>query len=288
MRKMLVSVYQFCFRMLEGSGVGRFALVRRANDFLVRSLKQTYAEVQGHKMYLDANDSLALSVNGVYEPFETELLRKLVKPGDTVLDIGANIGYYTLILAELVGATGKVYAFEPEPTNFELLRRNVELNGYKNVVLVRKATSNKNGSLRLYLCEDNKAMHRVYESHYCGDGYVEIEAVRLDDYFAGRDERIDFIKIDIEGAEYAALEGMQTLLRKNSRAKLVTEYTPLAIKEFGVEPQEYLRLLKDFGFEFQRIDETNNRVEPTDMRHLVETYTPDKEFVINLLCTREA
>ncbi|HEY1404657.1 MAG TPA: FkbM family methyltransferase [Pyrinomonadaceae bacterium] len=287
MRKMLLSVYQYCFKMLIGSGIGRFAFVRGANDLLVKSFKQTYAEVDGHKMFLDATDSLALSVNGVYEPFETELLHRLVKPGDTVLDIGANIGYYTLILARLVGEHGKVYAFEPDPTNYELLRRNIELNGYKNVVPVMKATSNKNGTLRLYLCQDNKAMHRVYESQYC-DGFIEIEAVRLDDYFAGREENIDFIKIDIEGAEYAALEGMTTLLRKSRRATLVTEYTPIAIKEFGIEPQEYLRLLMGFGFKFERIDEDSHRVEPTGIDHLVEIYTPDKEYVINLLCTREA
>jgi FkbM family methyltransferase len=287
MRKRLLSVYQYCFKMLIGSGVGRFAVVRGANDFLVKSFKQTYAEVQGHRMFLDAADSLSLSVNGAYEPFETELLHSLVKPGDTVLDIGANIGYYTLILARLVGERGKVYAFEPDPTNYELLKRNIALNGYKNVVPVMKATSNKNGTLRLYLCRDNKAMHRVYDSQYC-DGFIEIEAIRLDDYFAGREEKIDFIKIDIEGAEYAALEGMATLLGKSRRAILVTEYTPIAIKEFGIEPQEYLRLLMDFGFKFERIDEEHKRIEPTDMSRLVETYTPDKEYVINLLCTREA
>ncbi|HLL16136.1 MAG TPA: FkbM family methyltransferase [Pyrinomonadaceae bacterium] len=287
MRKRLLSVYQYCFKMLIGSGVGRFAVVRGANDFLVKSFKQTYAEVQGHKMFLDAADSLSLSVNGAYEPFETELMHSLVKPGDTVLDIGANIGYYTLILARLVGERGKVYAFEPDPTNYELLKRNIALNGYKNVVPVMKATSNKNGTLRLYLCRDNKAMHRVYDSQYC-DGFIEIEAVRLDDYFAGREEKIDFIKIDIEGAEYAALEGMATLLGKSRRAILVTEYTPIAIKEFGIEPQEYLRLLMDFGFKFERIDEEHKRIEPTDINRLVETYTPDKEYVINLLCTREA
>jgi FkbM family methyltransferase len=287
MRKMLLSIYQYCFKMLIGSGIGRFAFVRGANNFLVKSFKQTYAEVQGHKMFLDATDSLSLSVNGIYEPFETELLHRLVKPGETVIDIGANIGYYTLILARLVGERGKVYAFEPDPTNYELLKRNIELNGYKNVVPVMKATSNKNGTLRLYLCRDNQAMHRVYESQYC-DGFIEIEAVRLDDYFAEREEQIDFIKIDIEGAEYAALEGMTTLLRRSQRATLVTEYTPIAIKEFGLEPQEYLRLLMNFGFKFKRIDEENNRVEPMDIDQLVEIYTPDKEYVINLLCTREA
>lgn len=288
MRQLLLSAYKFCFRALDGSGVGRFAFVRGVNDFLVKSFKKTYAEVQGHKMYLDANDSLSLSVNGVYEPVETELLKKLVKPGDTVLDIGANIGYYTLILAGLVGDGGKVYAFEPDPTNYDLLRRNVELNGYKNIVLVQKATSNQNGSLRLYLCADNKAMHRVYASQYCEDDFVEIEAVKLDDYFAGRDEQIDFVKIDIEGAEYAAIEGMRSLLGKNERLKLVTEYTPVAIKEFGIDPPEYLRLLADCGFGFSLIDEEHDRLTPMDVRQVAETYRPDKEHVINLLCTKEA
>jgi tRNA G37 N-methylase Trm5 len=121
--------------------------------------------VQGHKMYLDSKESLDLSIYGVYEEYETDLIKKEIDRGDVVLDLGANIGYYTLLFAKKVGDEGRVYAFEPDPTNFSLLKKNVEINGYRNVVLIQKAVSNKNGKLKLYLNEDNKGDHRFYNSH---------------------------------------------------------------------------------------------------------------------------
>ncbi len=110
---------------------------------MVSFLKSNFAEVQGQKMFLDKKDVLGLSINGVYEPLETKLVRKEVKKSDVVLDIGANIGYYTLILAKLVGKKGRVFAFEPDPTNFALLKKNISINGYKNVILVPKAVAGK-------------------------------------------------------------------------------------------------------------------------------------------------
>ena len=170
------------------------------NEFLISRLKSNVTEINGHKMFLDSKDTLRLSILGVHEPFETEIIKKEIKKGDTVLDIGANIGYYTLIFAELVGENGKVFAFEPDPTNFAILEKNVEANGYKNVVLVQKAVTNKPGKLGLYLNEDRKAAHRIYDPHN-GSKSIEIESIKLDDYFKDYDGEMDFIKMDIEGAE---------------------------------------------------------------------------------------
>ena len=106
-------------------------------------------------MFLDSNDSLRLSINGTYSEYETDVMKKIVKKGDVDLDLGANIGYYTLIFAKIVGKNGKVFAFEPDLTNFTLLKKNVEINGYKNVVLINKAVSDKTGKLKLFLNERN-------------------------------------------------------------------------------------------------------------------------------------
>ena len=102
----------------------------------------------GIKMYLDPTDKVitpTMLVLGNWEPSETSWFLRVVKPGDTFVDVGANAGYYTIIGSRLVGEKGKVYAFEPEPAMFALLEKNVRLNGLTNVVLERKALSNKQG-----------------------------------------------------------------------------------------------------------------------------------------------
>ena len=90
-------------------------------------------------------------MDGVNEKYETELFKKMVQDGMVVVDIGANIGYYTLIAAKLVGNKGIVYAFEPEPSNYELLCQNIAINGYTNVVPIEKAVSKTSGKTKLYV-----------------------------------------------------------------------------------------------------------------------------------------
>lgn len=211
--------------------------------------------IQGHKMLLDDRDSINLASLGVYEPAEVALVRSQVKHGDTVLDIGANIGYYSLIFAELVGDTGKVYAFEPDPSNFALLCQNIELNDYDNIEPIQKAVSNHNSLLNLHLCEDNYGMHRIYDSICCTE-HVEVEAIRLDDFFADFNGTIDFIKMDIEGAEYVALQGMQQLLIRHREVKLLMEFSPAALFEFGINPQHLLDFLVKENFKLQLVEET--------------------------------
>ena len=103
-------------------------------------------------MYLKLNDagiSRELALLGVHEPIATRLLNQQIKSGMRVIEIGANIGYYTLIAANLVGESGKIYAIEPEPANYALLTKNVEVNGYKNVIPIQKAISNEIGTSKL-------------------------------------------------------------------------------------------------------------------------------------------
>jgi FkbM family methyltransferase len=254
---------------------------------LLRRLKSDFALVQGHKMFLDANDSLNLSINGIYEKLETEFFEREIKQGDFILDIGANIGYYTLIFARLAGEKGRVFAFEPDPTNFSLLERNIEINGYKNVLLVNKAVSDKTGRVRLFLCEDNKGDHRTYDS---GDGrkFVEIDGIRLDDYFENRNMKIDFIKMDIQGAEYGALRGMSGLIAMGENVRLISEFWPLGLRRSGVEPVEYLKLLAEYGFKVSEISDSENKIIRIDNPvSLLREYTIEKGNATNLLCEKK-
>jgi FkbM family methyltransferase len=286
MRKILFPVYKKAAKILSGHGLGKFYPVRVVNNFLISHLKPPLAEVDGHKMLWESGGILGVLILGTYEPLETGLVKKEIKKGEVVLDIGANIGYYTLIFARLVGGEGKVFAFEPDPTNFSLLKKNVELNGYKNVVLVPKAVSNKTEKIRLYLSKNNKADHRIYDAHD-GRQSIEIEAIRLDDYFKNYDGEIAFIKMDIQGAEGGALQGMFNLLKKNNDVKIAMEFLPIGLKRFGTEPEECLKLLTASGFTLYEIAEREKKIKPVDIPKLLEIYTPEEEKRTNLFCQRE-
>jgi len=261
-RRIILPIFRKVVRFLSEQGIDRFYPIKVVlYNFLLPCLKEpnSVVRVQGHKMFLDPMDAMGLSVWGVHEPLVTKVFKKEIKNGDVVLDIGAHIGYYTLIAAKLVGENGKVFAFEPEPTNFDLLELNVKANGYNNVTLVQKAVSNKTGKIKLYLSEDNTGDHGIYDSHN-GRQSIEIEAIQLDDYFKSYEGKIDFIKIDIQGAEALAIQGMSSLLRKN-RAKIITEFEPPALKKSGIEPREYLDLLVKHGFKLYHINDRENKIE---------------------------
>src|SRR5260370_21873445 len=107
LKKFGLKAYNLTKTVFGGYGIGNFYPFKVAHDYLYKSLKSDFAIVQGHKMFLDSEDTLDLSLNGIYEPFETELVNKEVNNGDVVLDIVANIGYFTLIFSKLVRPTRK-------------------------------------------------------------------------------------------------------------------------------------------------------------------------------------
>ncbi|MHA1492207.1 MAG: FkbM family methyltransferase [Promethearchaeota archaeon] len=219
---------------------------------------------------------------GKYETLETDYIKKNVKNGDFVLDIGANIGYFTLILAKLIGKEGKVFAFEPEPNNFSLLSKNVSINGYKNVILINKAVSNKNGKVKLFLNEENIGDHRIFDSND-GRQSIEVETIRLDDYFKNYNEKIKFIKMDIQGAEMDAIQGMVNLIQKSKELKILSEFYPLGLELFGIEPREYLNLLIKLKFNLFSLDE---KIEPINTNAFLKKYTPEKDNYTNFLCIK--
>jgi len=266
----LKQLYGFLFRLCKPDGV----VLVKCNDI---------------SMYVDTRDqgvAIQLLSRGNYEPQETELIRQHIKSGDTVLDIDANIGYFTLLMSKIVGPQGRVFAFEPDPDNFALLQKNIALNNCPTVIAVPQAASDRNGLLKLYLSSSNLGMHRTYPSRYCQNS-VEIQAIRLDDYLRDMNVSIDFIKIDTEGSELAALAGMAETIKKSSPLKLLTEFAPCSIQEFGRQPRAYLELLQNWGFRLLHVNEQTTHTTPADTELLLREYTPENEKFTNLLCLKE-
>ncbi|TSC88415.1 MAG: FkbM family methyltransferase [Microgenomates group bacterium Gr01-1014_16] len=241
-------------------------------------------------MFIDKNDrvvSLALILNGVWEEFETEVFKKNLKRGDVVLDIGANIGYHTLIAAEIVGNNGHVYAFEPDSKNFGVLKRNVEVNGYKNVILVNKALSDKNGVGKLFLStEDNHGDFRIFGSNDDRKS-VDIELVRLDSFFGNHIPKINVIKIDVQGAEALIFKGASKTLKAIKKIKVFTEFWPKALRLSGSSAEEYSHILMKNRFKIYEIDSSEKRMAEVSFQKLFEKYPEDSLYNADLFCVKK-
>ena len=218
------------------------------------AIRQRIVIIDEFRFAIDAMDSLGLGQGRAFEPDILAALQHWVQPGNTVVDIGANIGYFTAHLARLVGDVGTVHAFEPEPANFALLAANMRANGLAWVQLHQAAVGAQAGTATLHTSEYNGGMHRLYESVCCTGPGFDVPVQRLDQVLAGA--HIDLIKIDIEGYEPAALLGAEGCLRANPRLKIVSEYCPASMLEAGGQPSAMLGWLRELGFGPHRLDGT--------------------------------
>jgi len=283
-KNFLLYLYTIGVKTLSGHGLKKNPLIRKLNNFAMSSLKSDFTEVQGHKMYVGKRDNLHLSINGLYEPFETAFVKSNIKRGDIVVDIGANIGYYALIFAQLVGKEGKVFAFEPESYSFDLLKKNVEINGYQNIILEKKGVSNKTEKTKLYVGETGTGGHRLFDSE--GRTPLDIETVRLDEYFEDFDGKINFIKMDIEGAEPWALEGMNNILQKYRKIVIMSEFSPLALQRFHVKSEDYLQSILNQNFKIYYVSNQEKKIKPASIDELLAIY-PKKDSSTNIICVRD-
>lgn len=285
MKALLRSLYRTSARVLAGSNLERFAAIRRANHFVTRWIHANVVEVNGYTLYLDPQDSMNLSVMGCFEPAETELVKRIVRPGDVVVDVGAHIGYFTVLFARLAGDQGRVYAFEPNPETVALLRRNIAENRLRNVIAENKAASDRDGVVNLHVSHDDSVDHRIC---YTGASRrtVPVEAVRLDAYFHDPLSRVDFIKIDVQGAEHRALEGMAALIRRCGHIKLLTEFWPQGLEEGGASPRAYLDCLYDLGFVIRVFDDMARAWTTANPADLMQRCTAENGRFVNLFCER--
>ena len=238
-------------------------------------------------MFSQNNDGLALSIFKIYEPNQTKIVKKYVHEGDVVIDVGAHVGYYTLLMAQLVGKNGKVYSFEPDPVNFELLKKSVEINGFENVVLIQKAVSDTTEKIKLFLGDNDSAINRIYDAKL-GDAKksIDVESVTIDEYFKENDKLFNFIKIDSEGSEAKIINGMEKFLTKNRKLIMMTEFFPFLIKKSGDEPKQYLKSLENSGFELYNILDDNKETNKINSESFLKI-EPDSEYCTNLLCKKE-
>ncbi len=264
----------------------RFSPISSVMNSVESRLKSDYSEILGHKMYLDPTDSLNLSIDGIFGEFDTSLVQSKINENDIVVDLGANIGYYTLLSARKIGENGKVFSFEPEPTNFELLKKNIQINNYKNVILEQKAVSDKPSKEQLFL-SDKMEEHSFNKIQSKGTS-ITVDCIALDDYFGSRNliDKINFIKIDVEGAEPRALSGMKKILKESKNLKIFTEFMRNFIENSGHDPKKMLDILLDNAFTIYYVDAKNKQIIPADVDKLLTSNTC-YTTAVNLFCEKQ-
>ena len=247
-------------------------------------------------------------ITGSYERETTELVEQLVKPGMTVLDVGAHVGYYTKLCSKRVGNAGRVIAFEPHPLTFSVLCKNVQ--AFRNVTPVQVAVADQEGTACLYDCLLGPGSASLRYDEYRRDRYRDlsgrevaprvlkdlpvasytVETTTVDSYLAeAHIEQVDFIKMDIEGAEISAIRGMERAIQSSRCLSLIMEFNPRALQSFGVDLAKALGELREVGFSRVMAIEDNGRlteVENNDMATQLANGLMEKMARVNLLCVR--
>jgi FkbM family methyltransferase len=228
----------------------------------------------GDSMVVDTRDiSLAphILMKGYWELWITQFFLETISEGMCILEIGANIGYYTLLAARRTGFSGKVFAFEADPDNFEILHRNIEVNGFiDKAKIINKAVVDRTGEVSFSKLKIHHGSNSLInfettflERYRDMASIVTVPAITIDDFFGGEIPRIDLIKLDAEGSEPCILRGMAKTIQQNQKLKIITEFAPELIRQLGEKPDAFLKSIEDLGFNIQVITPMNEVVSKT-------------------------
>jgi len=227
---------------------GRGRLHRWLGVRIPRTMRRSMSE--NFVMDLDPRDGwqCGLLLCGQWEPETGGVLREHLKPGSVFYDVGANIGYTSLLAADALGATGSVVAFEPLPHNLRQLEANVTLNGYSNVRVVPFGLSDRKETATIHYPAGGFELASMIR-HQDTTVHETVEFVTGDDLVAA--QRLpppDVIKIDVEGAEFKVLSGLRSTIDARPRLHLVLEITPFFLESLGSSETALRTLLQSMGF----------------------------------------
>lgn len=230
-----------------------------------------------------------LARHGVWEPFETKIFGRLCLPGDTVLDLGANIGWYSLLAARKVGASGRVIAFEPDKANARVLEVNAAFaDEYAVIDLHNAAVSDQVGQFSLYRSDTNLGDHRLFCDDTERDSFP-VAVTTLDTFFSGYTEELPtLVKSDTQGSEARIFRGGAGLFAGGWRPVLILEFWPFGLTRSGDDPLEFWQRLLALGYQIFEVAENNPELvlltEERLLSRLASDLNPVSWGFINLLC----
>jgi FkbM family methyltransferase len=261
-------------------------LLRKTANAIIRSILPKQVRSGCAVTVLNPNDPVisgALAFR-VYEKSETAFLKRTFFPGMVFLDIGANIGYYTALAGHIAGPTGRVVALEPDPESFTYLMRTIRANEFTNVTPFQGAAWDRVGSAQLHISGHNRGDNRLYANELASD-VVTIRTTTVD---ALLEEigiaSVDVIKMDVQGAEGWALNGMKGILAQSKPITVLTEFWPEGLRQAKTEPREFLSTLESLGLRIHELRADGSLLPVVDAAALIARY-PGRKYT-NIVADR--
>ena len=211
----------------------------------------------GMRIKVHAHDYVGGQIikQGYYEPEIVRWFEQILKPGNVFIDVGTHVGQYTLVASRLIGSKGNVHGFEPDPETFRRLTSNIRRNRLRNVAANKLALADKPGTLHFFLSNVRDIGSNSLQKPPTFSGReVDVTCIALDDYLGTHGvQRVDLLKMDIEGAEYSALVGAKGLLTRDDRPPIIIEFEEERQVAFGYSCARLAELLTGFGYRLFRI-----------------------------------
>lgn len=238
---------------------GRNPLLTYLDGFFSETSTYIIETHYGFDSIVNIKDQIGRDIffHGVYEPVTTAVIEHLLRPGDIFVDVGANIGFFTLLAAERVSQKGRVYAFEPSSRIRKMLVQAIKINSYNNIEVDSRACTQRSGVFSLKANDISQlGGTKVTKITRINDENL-INGVSVDEFVAEKEiNRIDLLKMDIEGGEEEALKGMLQTLERGIIDKLIIEFHPLCGLETGWPGVKYLiSMISGFGYSYKQIRE---------------------------------
>lgn len=254
MKSLKINFLRIFEKIGRRTGITKFKIVRKlgrkmSEIFLPEEVEinvGTYSRMiinpKWDTYYLYGYNKLEVSVSNV--------INKILNEGDVFIDVGAYIGYYSILARESVGDTGKVIAFEPHPENYKRLLKNIRLNSWDNVIAENIALSDKKE--KVYLSPFLNSDFTSFSIIPSKGEFVEVEAIPFDEYAKKHNVKPDLIKIDAEGAEFKILKGMKETLQKYHPI-IICEIHPQHLSKLGIDVTTLFTYLQEYGYRFSLI-----------------------------------
>lgn len=260
--------------------------LKKAANTLIRAVIPKILSRHGIKVALNPQDPVisgALTF-GVYEKAEIRFLQSVCRPGQTFLDVGANVGLYTALVGKGIQAQGKIVALEPDLSNFEYLKKTVSANRLANVICVPKAAAARCGVMKLFVSEDNRGDNRLYQNELSSGSY-EVQVVTVDSLLEELGvHSLDLVKIDVQGFEGHVLGGMSDTLRRSPNVILLMEFWPHGLRSAQTDPEELIRHLKEAGLNLWELTRNGSLVQLGNSKQFIDRY-PGRKYT-NIVATR--